>query len=119
MNTDCTIYKTADFIGKRWALLVLLEIYKGGGGWKRYSELKRGMAGITPKILSQRLKELEKEGLVSRRADTGSVPIKVEYSLTKSGHAFMGVIKGMKQWALEWKLSNKKCENSDCSKCML
>jgi len=58
MEQDCTIYKTASFVGKRWTLLILLELYKGQSRLKRYSEIKKGLPEITPKVLSLRLKEL-------------------------------------------------------------
>lgn len=117
MAKDCTIYKTANFIGKRWTLLLLLELYRGSSLWKRYSQLKRGLPEITPKILSIRLKELEKENLIKKRIDTAEFPIKSEYSLTKSGKDFIKIIKDIKKWSLKWKIKNKQCETSDCKVC--
>lgn len=117
MNTDCAVYKTADFIGKRWTLLILLELYKGENKWKRYNELKRSLLGITPKILSLRLKELEKNKLIENRVDVKQFPIKSEYSLTMSGEDFISIIKNMKKWSLKWGLSKKACENKDCRYC--
>jgi DNA-binding HxlR family transcriptional regulator len=119
MEKDCTIYKTASFIGKRWTLLILLELYKGKDKWKRYSAVKKGMDEITPKILSARLKELEKERLISKRIDASNFPVKCEYSLTESGRAFIDVIQDMKKWALKWKIKNKVCEKEDCRECEL
>ena len=52
MDKDCTIYKTTSFIGKRWTLLILLELYKGKNEWKRYSEIKKRLPEITPKVLN-------------------------------------------------------------------
>jgi len=118
MDKDCTIYKTADFIGKRWTILILLELYKGEKV-KRYSKLKQGLPEITPKILSTRLKELEKNKLISKKIDTSEFPIKCEYSLTKSGEDFIKIIKDIKKWALKWKIKNKVCADSDCSECEL
>ena len=118
MEKDCTIYKTANFIGKRWTLLILLELYKGDK-IKRYSELKNQLPEITPKILSARLKELEKEGLIRKKVDASHFPVKCEYSLTKSGKDFIKVIKGIKRWALKWKIKNKICEKADCRECEL
>ena len=119
MDDDCTIYKTANFIGKRWTLLILLELYKGEFKWKRYSNLKNGLKEITPKILSTRLKELEKERLIEKRVDSSKVPIKCEYSLTKSGEDFIRIIHDMKQWALKWRIKNIICEKSNCKDCEL
>jgi len=119
MEDKCTIYKTANFIGKRWTLLILLELHKGNTKTKRYSEIKNSIKEITPKILSQRLKELEKEGLISKKMDTSEFPVKCEYSLTKSGEAFIKIIQDIKKWALKWKIKNKVCEKSNCKDCDL
>jgi DNA-binding HxlR family transcriptional regulator len=117
MNKDCTIYKTTDFIGKQWTLLILLELYREKTRPKRYSELKRQLPKITPKILSLRLKELEKEELLTKKIDTKQFPIKCEYSLTKSGKDFINIIKDIKKWALKWKTENKICKGIDCQNC--
>jgi DNA-binding HxlR family transcriptional regulator len=116
---ECTIYKTANFIGKRWTLQILLELYKGRAKWKRYSEVKARMKNITPKILSSRLKELQKEGLITKRTDASTVPIKCEYSLTKSGRDFIDIIHDIKRWALTWKIHNVSCQETDCRMCNL
>lgn len=117
MEESCTVYQTADFIGKRWTMLILLELYKGESGKRRYSELKSRLPDITPKMLSLRLKELEKEGLVKRIVDASEFPVKSTYSLTRSGEDFIKIIKGIKRWALKWKLRNRLCENADCGRC--
>ena len=117
MHSECTVYKTIDLIAKRWSMVILLEIYRGGGGPKRYSEIKRGLCDITPKVLSQRLKELESQGLISKSVDASEIPVKVEYDLTESGNELIDVIKEFKCWALKWKVDNKVCEHMDCSGC--
>ena len=119
MHKQCTIYRTANFIGKRWTLLILLELYKGKAEWKRYYELKSRLGGITPKILSSRLKELEKEGLIAKKISAKSFPVKCEYSLTKTGKDFIGIIKNLKKWALKWKLGSEMCRNAKCKDCEL
>ena len=117
MEESCTVYRTADFIGKKWTMLIILELYKGKSCTRRYSELKKSLIDITPKMLSARLKELEKEGLVIKKVDATEVPVKSSYSLTSSGKDFIKIIKGFKKWALKWKLENKLCEKADCGKC--
>lgn len=118
MDDNCTIYRTADFIGKRWTLVLILALYKGNGT-KRYTGLKREIAGITPKILSLRLKELEKQGLVKKRIDTSIFPIGCYYSLSRSGMDLVGIIKKMKSWALKWNIDSRVCSMSDCKNCKL
>ena len=118
MDETCTIYRTIDFISKKWTLLILLELYKTQGT-KRYSELKQSLLDITPKILSTRLRELEKQGLITKNIDTNVFPIKCEYTLTASGKDFIRIIKDIKKWALEWKQKNKECASQDCKSCEL
>ena len=119
MNEDCTVYKTMEYISKKWTPLILLELYKGKSKKKRYSEIKINMPDITPKVLSARLKELEKQGIITKEIDTTRFPIKCEYALTESGEDFIRIIKNIKTWALQWKIDNKLCENLDCKDCKL
>lgn len=117
MEESCTVYQTVDFIGKRWTMLILLELYKGRSGTRRYFELKKRVPGITPKMLSLRLKELEKEALIKKTVDSSEFPVKSTYTLTDSGKDFIKIIKGIKKWTLRWKLENRLCKNADCGKC--
>lgn len=117
MDKSCTVYQAADFIGKRWTVLILLELYKGKACTRRYSELKKRIPGITPKMLSMRLRELESEGLVKKTVDASEFPVKSSYSLTESGRDFIRIIKVLKNWTLTWKLDNKLCKNAECGKC--
>lgn len=118
MDKNCTIYKTVDFIGKRWTLLILLEIYRGNSR-KRYSELKKNLPEITPKVLSARLKELVRQELVKKEIDSSEVPIKSFYYLTSSGKDFINIIKSIKKWALKWKINNNLCKNTFCRNCSI
>lgn len=117
MDKRCPIYQTASFIGKRWTLLILTELYKGRAKWKRYNQIKSRLPEITPKILSARLRELEGEGMITKRVDSRVFPIKSNYCLTKKGEDFIGVIYSMKRWALRWKLKSVHCENVNCKYC--
>lgn len=119
MNRDCTIYNTVDLISKRWTLLIMLELYRGGGGRKRYTELKAGLFDISPKMLSERLRELEKAGMITKTVDASRVPIRTDYELTEMGRDFMPVIRSLKQWALKWKGDNRVCSKVECAECNL
>ena len=99
-------------------MLILLELYKGGGTM-RFGELRNAIEGITPKVLSTRLKELEGRGLVSREVDADSVPLKVEYRLTTPGAEVIDIIKEIKGWALRWMIDNLDCQGQDCASCAL
>jgi DNA-binding HxlR family transcriptional regulator len=97
--------------------LIVLELYKGKGGPKRYSEIKKSLQGITPKMLSARLKELEKHGMIKKQVDTKTIPIKCEYSLTASGKDFVNVIKDIKTWGVRWGLGKTHCRETSCKSC--
>jgi len=70
-------------------------------------------------VLSARLKELEREGLVENRVDSNSFPVRSDYTLTESGLEIIDIIKDLKLWALKWKISNPECHSQDCSGCVL
>ncbi len=118
MKQGCTVNLTLEYLGRKWAMLILLEIYKGGGR-RRFGELKECLDGITSKVLTTRLKELEGQGLVVRMVDAQSVPVKVEYLLTPPGEEVIGIIKDLKSWALKWMIDNLDCQGQDCSSCDL
>jgi DNA-binding HxlR family transcriptional regulator len=77
------------------------------------------MGEVTPRMLSARLKELVAEGLVARRVDASTVPMRSEYSLTEAGREFIGVIQSLKRWALRWRPGNAACASADCAACEL
>jgi len=115
---ECTVWQTVDLVSRRWMLLVLMELYKGDSHTRRYSDLKRRLGSITPKILSQRLKDLEAEGLITKTIDASTIPVATYYTLTESGIAFFDVIRALKTWALTWKVENKMCSMQDCRQCV-
>lgn len=117
MDQRCPIANVAGFLGKRWTIVIMAELYRGQQQWKRYSAIKKGVRGITPKMLAMRLRELEREKLIEKRTDASSVPVKTEYSLTGRGKEFMDVVIHLKGWALKWKVGNSHCENATCYEC--
>ena len=119
MQESCTVNQTVRYLTNKWTLLIILELYKGDGYTRRFSDLRDSLAGITPKMLSERLKELEGEGLLSRRVDATSFPVRSEYTLTESGLEIVGIIRGIKRWALKWKVENIACGDQDCKVCVL
>lgn len=115
----CTVNMTVKYLTKKWTLLIILELYKGEDYTRRFSELKDALSEITPKILSERLKELENEGIVAKKVDATSFPVRCEYSLTESGVDLIEVIRDIKRWALKWKIDNIPCGEQDCRNCIL
>ncbi|KOS66991.1 HxlR family transcriptional regulator [Lysinibacillus contaminans] len=89
--------KAMDLIGKRWTGLILYQLLDGP---QRFNEIESALP-ISGRLLSERLKELEKEGLVVRKVYT-EVPVRVEYSLTEKGQALEGAIRNIESWATGW-----------------
>lgn len=119
MDRKCPVYITLKFLGRRWALPIVVELYKGKAKWKRYSQIKGKLMDITPKILSMRLKELEEQRLLRKRVDAKTFPIKSEYSLTRRGEELLDVVRALKTWGLKWKVKNEYCKKVNCKHCKL
>lgn len=93
-HTKCGVAKTLKIIGSKWSMLILHNLFDGK---KRFSQLQRALNGISPKTLSFRLKELEREGLLKKKIFP-VVPLHVEYTLTPKGKALKEVFKKMGEW---------------------
>jgi DNA-binding HxlR family transcriptional regulator len=85
---SCPIETTFRIIGKKWAVLIIREMFRGTTQFNRFLE---NIDGITPKVLTERLRELEKLGIINRRV-VSEYPIRVEYGLTDLGKAFEPVL---------------------------
>lgn len=93
-NSHCAVAKTLKVIGSKWTMLLLHHLFEGK---KRFGELQRAMPGISPKTLSQRLQELEQEGIITKKV-YAEVPLHVEYDLTDKGQSLSGVFKSLEKW---------------------
>ena len=82
-------------IGDKWTVLVINEL---GEGPKRFSQLRRDIAGVSQRMLTLTLKNLERDGLVSR-AVTPSVPPRVDYALTDLGGSMLAPVRALGLWA--------------------
>lgn len=94
IRATCPIERTLGVIGKKWVILILRDLL---GGTKRFTDLLQSLRGISPKTLSERLKELEEDGLIARRA-YAEIPPRVEYSLTEKGRSLNGILEAMMEW---------------------
>ena len=119
MQDSCTVSQTVRYLSKRWTLLIILELYKGEQYTRRFSELRDALSGITPKVLSERLKELEEERIITRNVDVTAFPVRTECTLTESGLEIVEIIRDIKSWALKWKIKNIPCGAQDCKVCVL
>jgi DNA-binding HxlR family transcriptional regulator len=95
----CPYYAAAtQMLGRRWAAGVLRALLTGPA---RFSDIASVISGMTDKLLSQRLKDLEADGLVERRVHAGP-PVRVEYRLTEKGDALSTILLDLNRWALKW-----------------
>ncbi len=88
-----------ELIGKRWTGAIVCALTEGP---LRFGELAKAVPGMSDRLLSQRLRELEDEGLVEREVEAGS-PVRVTYSLTVVGTGLRPAIVELRSWAREWK----------------
>ena len=95
----CSAYHAAiELIGKRWTGAILFVLLDGP---LRFSEVKVLVPDLSDRLLSERLKELEQEGIVERRSSEG-VPVRIEYVLTEKGRALEPAVRSLKVWARSW-----------------
>lgn len=101
--SDCStsyilaVNDTINVISGKWKMAIMSSLFFGK---KRYSEIEREIPKINSRMLSKELRDLEANGIVKRTVyDT--VPVSIEYELTKSGHAFRKVLDVMLEWGLE------------------
>ena len=96
---ECPVATTVQLIGSKWKLLILRNLM--ARPW-RFNELKRSIDGISQKVLTDTLRSLEADGIVSRTVYV-EVPLRVEYSLTELGETLRPVLKSMESWGEDYK----------------
>lgn len=93
-TNTCPVAITLDLIGGKYKALILWHL---SGSKLRFSELRKNIAGATPKMLTQQLRELEADQLIHREVFP-IIPPKVEYSLTDLGKSLLPVLTSMRDW---------------------
>jgi len=88
-----------ELIGKRWSGAIIWTLSEEGP--MRFAELKRAIPGLSDRLLSQRLRELETAGLMDRTVEEGQ-PVKVTYALTEKGQTLRPAIQALRSWACDW-----------------
>ena len=95
----CGLYHRAiELVGKRWTGAILLVLMDGR---LHFSGIRQLVPELSDRLLSERLKELEAEGIVEREVLDGA-PVRVEYRLTEKGRALEPAVRALKQWGREW-----------------
>ena len=95
MLAACPTRHVMETVGGKWAALIVHAL---AGGPLRHGELRTRIAGVSQKMLTQTLRELERDGLVSRTV-TPSVPVRVDYALTPLGRTLAPVLAALKSWS--------------------
>jgi DNA-binding HxlR family transcriptional regulator len=92
---DCPSRQVLDRIGDAWSVLIVGSL---AGGSLRYTELAQRIPGVSPKMLTQTLRALERDGLVTRTVHA-VVPPRVDYALTSLGRSLLGLVVALQDWA--------------------
>ena len=95
---SCPIEITFKIIGKRWTILIIRELLRGNTQFNRFIE---NIKGITPKVLTERLRELEQQGIIKRKI-ISEYPIRIEYSLTDAGKGFEQVLLSAASFSMKY-----------------
>ena len=96
-DAHCPAEQAIEFLSGKWRPMVIYWLREGP---LRFNELQRRLGAITHRTLSKTLKEMETDGLVSRK-DYGEIPPRVDYTLSKRGRSLMPVLEAMERWAEE------------------
>jgi DNA-binding HxlR family transcriptional regulator len=102
-ESPCPVGCCAEIISGKWTLLVIRDLADES---RRFCELERSLAGISPRTLSLRLRALEEHGIVERRTYP-EVPPRVEYELTPKGKALVPLIEDMRAYGERWLLDQR------------
>jgi DNA-binding HxlR family transcriptional regulator len=110
--TVCPRYHRAvELIGRKWTGAILSSMQMGR---TRFTEIAAMVPGLSDRLLSERLKELESEGIVTRIV-TPDTPVKIEYRLTEKGEALEGVTAAISDWAENWIVLVPVCDEDDAA----
>lgn len=99
----CPVEITMGLIGEKWKVLIIRDLLTGK---KRFGELKKCVTGITQKVLTNNLRQMEASGLVKRKV-YAEVPPRVEYSLTETGLSLKPVLDSMVEWGNDYREKQK------------
>jgi DNA-binding HxlR family transcriptional regulator len=97
-DETCSVAACADIIGAKWTAILVHDLSEGP---RRFSELEHSCLGISPRTLSERLRALEDDGIVTRQSYPESPP-RVEYALTEKGEALLPIIEEMRRFGHSW-----------------
>ena len=103
----CPVETTLSLISDRWKVLILRDLFTGT---KRFGQLKKSLTGISQKVLTANLRDMEANGLLTRKA-YAEVPPRVEYTLTEIGESLKPILSAMFDWGMDYKRKNNSPAN--------
>ena len=103
----CPVETTLTLISDRWKVLILRDLFTGT---KRFGELKKSLSGISQKVLTANLRDMEQNGLLTRTVYP-EVPPRVEYTLTETGESLKPILSAMFDWGMDYKRKNNSPSN--------
>ncbi|MGI0029168.1 MAG: winged helix-turn-helix transcriptional regulator [Nitrososphaera sp.] len=98
----CDAVSTSEILGRKWTLRILATMNSTQA--MRFTELKRALPGVSGTMLSKRLSELERQGVITKKIH-GSVPPRVEYTLTESARDLVRILQDLCIWQAKWNSS--------------
>ena len=104
--TQCPITATIDVIGGKWKPVIIYVLMEGG---LRFGEIHRVIPGMALKVLSRQLKELEEDGIITRKV-FAEVPPRVEYALSEKGESLREIMVLLSEWSKEHLLNGMQVE---------
>ena len=104
----CPVATTVQLIGSKWKLLIMRNLLERP--W-RFNELKKDLEGVSQKVLTDSLRSMEADGLITRTVYP-EVPPRVEYALSQLGESMRPIIEAMEEWGREYKASIEKSNKS-------
>ena len=104
----CSVAGAAEIVGSKWTVLIVHDLSEGP---RRFTELERSCAGISPRTLAERLRWLEAQEIVARQSYPESPP-RVEYALTEKGRALVPIIDSMRAYGTEWLGADGTCSEA-------
>ena len=107
---ECPCEYALRYVGGAWKILIVAHLVRGK--IRRHAELKRSLRGITAKMLTQQLREMEHDGLIERTV-YAEVPPKVEYKLTALGETLLPVLEAMYAWGANTRAARTQLENAE------
>ncbi|MCG5220202.1 winged helix-turn-helix transcriptional regulator [Streptosporangium sp. KLBMP 9127] len=92
---ECSSRQVLDLLGSRWSMLIIIKL---AAGTRRFTELRQEVSGITPKVLTSNLRDLERDGLLTRQV-YAEVPPRAQYQLTPLGESLIGIYNAIRDWS--------------------